>query len=126
MQPTAPPVPQVSNQKLNEWEFLTDAPGEAGLAATEWQGFEFRPEVFGYEAGLCSRNHDPTRSDSATPPGLARSDMVVKVTRRRFLAVHWDTGLPLEQAAESWCTSRLDQHRNDANHTEAHLDHMSA
>jgi|SRR5271170_3929258 len=34
------------------------------------------------------------------PPAWLVSDMAGNVTGRRFLAVHWDTGLPPEQAAE--------------------------
>jgi hypothetical protein len=48
------------------------------------------------------------------------SDAAGGVTGRRFLAVHWDPNLALEDAAaKSWGPGRLDRNRDNAHRTAA-------
>jgi hypothetical protein len=63
-----------------------------------------------------------------TPPLVwLVSDAAGKVTGRRFLAVHWDTTPPLEEAAEkAGAPGRLDQNSDDADHAEPFLADIGA
>jgi hypothetical protein len=54
------------------------------------------------------------------------SDAAGRITGRRFLAVHWDTKLPPEEAGrEGWSTGRVDKHCDNAHYAKPLLTDFS-